>query len=97
MPGRKDPFNISEMRLSITSLFSVQIMSYLGASNMIQSDGLIVSDIEIQILNPRVLAQKILDREIRTVLFVFITDSYHAKHYCRKAFMQSMPIFFPIK
>ena len=31
-------FNISEMKLSITSLFSVQIMSYLGASDLIYSD-----------------------------------------------------------
>ena len=31
-------FDISEMKLSITSLFSVQIMSYLGASDIIYSD-----------------------------------------------------------
>ena len=31
-------FNISVMKLSITSLFSVQIMSYLGASDIIYSD-----------------------------------------------------------
>ena len=31
-------FNISEMKLSITTLFSVQIMSYLGASDIIYSD-----------------------------------------------------------
>ena len=31
-------FNISEMKLSITSLFSVQIMSYLGPSDIIYSD-----------------------------------------------------------
>ena len=31
-------FNISEMKLSITSLFSVQIISYSGASNIIYSD-----------------------------------------------------------
>ena len=31
-------FNISEMKLSITSLFSVQIMSYLEASDIIYSD-----------------------------------------------------------
>ena len=31
-------FNISETKLSITSLFSVQIMSYLGASDIIFSD-----------------------------------------------------------
>ena len=31
-------FNISEMKLSIASLFSVQIMSYLGASDIIYSD-----------------------------------------------------------
>ena len=31
-------FNISEMKLSITSLFSVQIMSYLGPSDMLYSD-----------------------------------------------------------
>ena len=39
--GRKDPvfyFNISGMKLSITSLFSVQIMSFLGASDIIFSD-----------------------------------------------------------
>ena len=31
-------FNISEMKLSITSLFSFQIMSYLGVSDIIYSD-----------------------------------------------------------
>ena len=31
-------FNIYEMKLSITSLFSVQIMSYLGASDIIYND-----------------------------------------------------------
>ena len=31
-------FNISEIKLSITSLFSVQIISYLGASYIIYSD-----------------------------------------------------------
>ena len=31
-------FNISKMKLSITSLFSVQIMSYLGASDTTYSD-----------------------------------------------------------
>ena len=31
-------FNISEIRLSITSLFSVKIMSYLGVLDMIYSD-----------------------------------------------------------
>ena len=31
-------FNISEKKLSITSLFSIQIMSYLGASDIIYSD-----------------------------------------------------------
>ena len=31
-------FNISEIKLSITSLFSVQIMSYLGASDIIYRD-----------------------------------------------------------
>ena len=31
-------FNISEMKLSITLLFSVQIMPYLGASDIIYSD-----------------------------------------------------------
>ena len=31
-------FNISEMKLSITSLFSVQIMSHLGVSDVISSD-----------------------------------------------------------
>ena len=31
-------FNISEMKLSITSLFSVQIMSYLRLSDIIYSD-----------------------------------------------------------
>ena len=34
-------FNISEMKLSITSLFSVQIMSYLKASDIIYSDVII--------------------------------------------------------
>ena len=36
-------FNISEMKLSITSLFSVQILSYLGASDIIYSDVIIGS------------------------------------------------------
>ena len=31
-------FNISEIKLSVTSLFSVQIMSYLGVSDIINSD-----------------------------------------------------------
>ena len=31
-------FNISEIKLSFTSLFSVQIMSYLGPSDIINSD-----------------------------------------------------------
>ena len=31
-------FNISAIKLSITSLFSVQILSYLGASDMIYSN-----------------------------------------------------------
>ena len=31
-------FNISEMKLPITSLFSVQLMSYLGASDILYSD-----------------------------------------------------------
>ena len=31
-------FNISEIELSITSLFSVQIMSYIGASDIIYND-----------------------------------------------------------
>ena len=31
-------FNISEIKLSITSLFSVQIMSFLGVSDIIYSD-----------------------------------------------------------
>ena len=31
-------FNISEMKLSITSLFPVQIISYLGASDIINSN-----------------------------------------------------------
>ena len=31
-------FNISEMKLSITSLFLVQVMSYLGASDSVYSD-----------------------------------------------------------
>ena len=31
-------FNISEMKLLITSLFSVQVISYLGASDIIYSD-----------------------------------------------------------
>ena len=31
-------FNISEIKLSITALLSVQIMSYLGASDIIYSD-----------------------------------------------------------
>ena len=34
-------FNIYEMKLSITSLFSVQIMSYIGALDVIYSDVLI--------------------------------------------------------
>ena len=33
-------FNISEIKLSITLLFSVKIMPYLGASNMIYSDAI---------------------------------------------------------
>ena len=33
-------FNISEMKLAITSLFSAQIMSYLRAFNIVYSDGI---------------------------------------------------------
>ena len=33
-------FIISEKKLSITSLFSVKMMSYLGASDMIYSDAI---------------------------------------------------------
>ena len=33
-------FNISDMKLSITSHFSVQIMSYLRASDIIYSDAI---------------------------------------------------------
>ena len=57
-------FNISEMKLSILLLFSVQIMSYLRASDIIHTAKW---GIEVQILDPCVLAQKILDREIHTV------------------------------
>ena len=40
-------FNISEINLSITSLFSVQIMSYLGTSDITYSDviGSFISEI----------------------------------------------------
>ena len=31
-------FNISERKLSITSLFSIQVMSYFGASDIIYCD-----------------------------------------------------------
>ena len=31
-------FNISEIKLTITSLFSVQIMSHIGVSDIIYSD-----------------------------------------------------------
>ena len=61
-------FNISEMKLSITSLFSVQIMSYLGASDIIYSDAIDSFISEILILDPCVLAQKILDRETHTYI-----------------------------
>ena len=54
-------FNISEIKLSITSLFSVQIVSYLGASDMIYSDiiGSFISEISKY-------KSWMLDREIHT-------------------------------
>ena len=42
-------FSISEIKLSITSLFSVQIMSYLGASDIIFSD--VIDSFISEILN----------------------------------------------
>ena len=56
-------FNISEIKLSITSPVSVQIMSYLGALDIVYSD---VIDFKVQIVDPCVMAQKILDRQIHT-------------------------------
>ena len=48
-------FNISEIQLSITSLFSVKIMSYLGASDITYSDLIDFRDIEVRILGHCVL------------------------------------------
>ena len=62
-------FDIFEIKLSITSLFSVQIMSYLGASDMIYSDvvdGFISEILKYKSWILASLAQKIVDREIHT-------------------------------
>ena len=42
-------FNISAIKLSITSLFSVNIMSFLGASDIVYSD--VIDSFSLEILN----------------------------------------------
>ena len=54
-------FNISEMQLSFTSLY---IISDVPNYDIICTEN---SDIEVQILDPCVLAQKIQDRYIHTL------------------------------
>ena len=60
-------FNISEMRLSITSLFSVQIMSYLGASQVIYSD--VIGSFISEILKYESSVIQSLTEKHRAVLF----------------------------
>ena len=62
--------NISEMKLSITLLYIISDATkydiiWTENSNVIDS---FISDIDVQILDPCVQAQKILDREIHTYL-----------------------------
>ena len=59
-------FNIYEIKQSITLLFSVKIMSYSGASDIIYSDMIDSFISEILKYKSWILAQKILDREIHT-------------------------------
>ena len=51
-------FNISKIKQSITSLFSVQIMSYLGASDIIYNDVIDSFFSEILKYKPRILNQR---------------------------------------
>ena len=59
-------FNISEVKLSITSLFSLQIMSHLGVSDIIYSDVIdsFISKISTnrQLLCPRLKNDSILKK-----------------------------------
>ena len=71
-------FSISEMKLSFTSLFSVQMMSYLGASDIIYSDVIVSFILEILKYNSR--WQKNQDREIHTFSVVVIRNWYYLYH-----------------
>jgi len=53
-------FNFSEMKLLITSVFSVQIMSYIGASDIIYSDVIdsFISEMKYQSLIIQSLTEK---------------------------------------
>ena len=65
-------FNISEMQLSISSLFSVQIMSYLGATDIIYSD--VIDSFISDILNYNSQVIQSLTEKPQVVLF---TPSKH--------------------
>ena len=60
-------FNISEMKLSITSLFSVQIMSYLGASDRIFSN--MIDSLILEILKYESSVIQSLTEKPQAVLF----------------------------
>ena len=71
------------MKLSITSLFSVQIIIYLGASDIIYSDVIDSFISEILKYKSWILAswrKKILDREIHTiyiqVIYTLINETF---------------------
>ena len=53
-------FDISEIMLSSTSLFSVQIMSYLGVSDMIHSD--VIGNFISEVLKCNSLIRKTIGR-----------------------------------
>ena len=68
-------FKISEIKLSITSLFSVQIMSYLGASDIIYSD--VIDNFISKILKyessvSESLTIKTLGRTIHTEFYIYV-------------------------
>ena len=60
-------------------------MLYLGVSYTIYSDvidSFILRDIEVQILDPCVLAQKFLNREIHTLYYImYITQTDSERHF----------------
>ena len=75
-------FNISEMKLSITSLYIISNAPKYDSIRTENSDVIDIDfrDIEVQILDPCVLAQKILDREIHTIQnnLKFFDECWHS-------------------